>query len=76
MEPVGFIAITTPPNPIKIANHLRHPIISLRKIIAKIHEKIGTAWDITVTSATGSLWKAKKNIMFPVSPAKLLKKWR
>ena len=43
MEPVGFIAITTPPNPIKMANHLRHPIISFRKITAKTHEKIGTA---------------------------------
>ena len=50
----------TPLNPIKIANHLRQPISSLRKIIEKIHEKIGTAWDITVTSATGNLWKDKR----------------
>ena len=41
--PEGFIAMITPLNPIKIANHLRQPISSLRKIIAKIHEKIGTA---------------------------------
>ena len=57
-----------------MANHLRQPMFSFKKIIAKIHEKIGTAWEITVTSATGSLWKARKNITFPVNPARPLKK--
>ena len=59
-----------------MAIHLRQPIFSFKKIIAKIHEKIGTAWEITVTSATGSLWKARKNIIFPVNPARPLKKCR
>ena len=53
--PVGLIAMMTPKKPIIIAVHLRQPIVSLRKNIAKIQEKIGTAWEITVTSATGSL---------------------
>ena len=43
-------------------------------MIAKIHAKIGTACDITVTSATGNLWYAEKNMMLPISPAIPLKK--
>ena len=39
----------TPKKPIKIAVHLRQPIVSFRKNIAKIHAKIGTACEITVT---------------------------
>ena len=51
----GSSAIKTPKNPKIIAVHLLHPIIYLKKIIASIELKIGTAIDITVTSATGIL---------------------
>ena len=50
----GLIAIITPKKPIVIAVHRLQPIVSPRKIMARIHEKIGTACDMTVTSATGN----------------------
>ena len=42
-------------NPKIIAVHLLQPIISFKKIIARIELKIGTAIEITVTSAMGNL---------------------
>ena len=51
----GSNAITTPVNPKIIAVHLLQPIISFKKIIARIELKIGTAIEITVTSAMGNL---------------------
>ena len=53
----GLTAIITPMKPKMIAVHLFHPIISFKKIIARMELNIGTAIEITVTSATGILCK-------------------
>ena len=47
-----------------MANHLRQPMFSFKKIIAKIYEKIGTAWEITVTSATEVSGKQERTLRF------------